>query len=161
MRRLLLRLKVGRCSVETRVMDTPAILTRLRRETLVTRLAIAYAERDFRTMDREMREDVMLVLPGISPFAGEHHGHESVGRFLHSIRQFVLSAEPAFEFVHHANLMTATHEITVAGPNHVAEMTLRITFTFDREERISSMHVKPSDPELFTHVIAGAFSLAS
>jgi hypothetical protein len=156
-----LRFKVRRRFVETRVMDTPRTLTQFRRETLVSRLAIAYAERDFRTMEREMREDVVLDLPGTSPFAGEHHGHESVGKFLLGIRQFVLSAEPTFEFVHAPHSMTATHEINVAGPNHLVEMELRITFTFDREERISTMHVQPSDPGLFTHVIAAAFSLAS
>ena len=142
-------------------MHTHSMLTQVRRETLVSRLAIAYAERDFRTMEREMREDVVLDLPGTSPFAGEHHGHESVGKFLLGIRQFVLSAEPMFEFVHDASSMTATHDINVAGPNHLVEMELRITFTFDREERISTMHVEPSDPGLFTHVIAAAFSMAS
>jgi hypothetical protein len=153
--------KVRRPPVETRVMDTHSTLTQVRRETLVSRLAIAYAERDFRTMEREMREDVVLDLPGTSPFAGEHHGHESVGKFLLGIRQFVLSAEPTFEFVHASSAMTATHDINVAGPNHLVEMELRITFTFDREERISTMHVEPSDPGLFTHVIAAAFSMAS
>ena len=142
-------------------MEIPRTLTQVRRETLVSRLAIAYAERDFRTMEREMREDVVLDLSGTSPFAGEHHGQESVGKFLLGIRQFVLSAEPTFEFVHAASSMTATHDITVAGPNHLVEMKLCITFTFDREERISTMHVEPSDPGLFTHVIAAAFSMAS
>ena len=56
--------------------------------------------------------------------------------------------------------MTASHEISVAGPHHLVDMTLRLTLTFDREERISSLHVEPSDPGLFTHVIAAAFSLA-
>jgi hypothetical protein len=142
-------------------MEIPRTLTQVRRETLVSRLAIAYAERDFRTMEREMREDVVLDLPGTSPFAGEHHGHESVGKFLLGIRQFVLSAEPTFEFVHDASSMTATHDINVAGPYHLVEMELRITFTFDREERIATLHVEPSDPGLFTHVIAAAFSMAS
>ena len=142
-------------------MNIPRTLTQVRRETLVSRLAIAYVERDFRTMEREMREDVVLDLAGTSPFAGEHHGHESVGKFLLGIRQFVLSAEPTFEFVHAPSSMTAKHEINVAGPNHLVEMTLRIAFTFDREERISTMHVEPSDPGLFTHVIAAAFSMAS
>lgn len=142
-------------------MDTLRIITQVRRETLVSRLATAYVERDFRTMEREMREDVVLDLPGASPFAGEYHGHESVGKFLLGIRQFVLSREPSFEVVHEANSMTASHEVNVAGPHHLVEMTLRITLTFDREERISTVHVEPSDPGLFTHVIAAAFSMAS
>jgi hypothetical protein len=154
------RFKVERSTVETRVMDTLRTITQVRRESLVTRLATAFVERDFRTMEREMREDVVLDLPGTSPFAGEHHGHEAVGKFLLGIRQFVLSKEPSFEFVHDANSMRASHEINVAGPNHLVEMTLHITLTFDREERISAVHVEPSDPGLFTHVIAAAFSMA-
>ena len=70
-----------------------------------------------------MREDVVLDLPGSSPFAGEHHGHESVGKFLLGIRQFVISKDPLFTFVHDATSMTASHEISVAGPNHIVEMT--------------------------------------
>ena len=67
---------------------------------------------------------------------------------------------PVFTFVHSGSSMTASHEISVAGPHHLVDMTLRLTLTFDREERISSLHVEPSDPGLFTHVIAAAFSLA-
>jgi hypothetical protein len=135
-------------------------LTQVQRERLVSQLATAFAERDFRTMERAMREDVVLDLPGSSPFAGEHHGRESVGKFFLGIRQFVISKEPLFTFVHSGSSMTASHGISVAGPNHLVEMTLRLTLTFDREERISSLHVEPSDPGLFTHVIAAAFSTA-
>lgn len=142
-------------------MDTARTLTQARRETLVSRLATAFAQRDLRTIEREMREDVVLDLPGSSPFAGEHHGHESAGRFLLGIRGFVSSKDPSFVFIHDANTMIASHEINVAGPNHLVEMTLRLTFTFDREERISTLHVEPNDPGLFTHVIAAAFSMAS
>jgi hypothetical protein len=134
--------------------------TQVQRERLVSRLATAFAERDFRTIERAMREDVVLDLPGSSPFAGEHHGHESVGKFLLGIRQFVISRDPRFTFVHSGASMAASHEISVAGPNHLVEMTVRVTVSFDREERISAMHVEPGDPGLFTHVIAAAFSMA-
>jgi hypothetical protein len=146
--------------VETRAVDSLRTITQVHRETLVTRLATAFAERDFRTIERAMREDVVLDLPGTSPFAGEHHGHESVGKFLLGIRQFVISTEPSFIFVHNAGSTTATHEISVAGPHHLVEMTVRLTLDFDREERISAVQVEPSDPGLFTHVIAAAFSMA-
>lgn len=141
-------------------MVTLRTITQVHRETLVTRLATDFAQRDFRTIERAMRDDVVLDLPGSSPFAGEYHGHESVGKFLLGIRQFVISDEPLFTFVHDADSTTASHGISVAGPHHLAEMTLRITLTFDREERISAVHVEPSDPGLFTHVIAAAFSMA-
>ena len=142
-------------------MDTLRSFTQVRREALVSRLALAFAERDFRTLDRAMCEDVVLELPGSSPFAGEHRGHESVEKFLLGIRQFILSEEAAFTFVHDANSMIAFHQINVAGPHNVVEMTLRLTIDFDREERISAMKCEPSDPGLFTHVIAAAFSMAS
>src|SRR4026209_2177356 len=98
-----------------------------------------------------MREDVVLDLTRSSPFAGEDPGHESVGKFVLGIRQFVISKDPTFTFVHSGASMIASHEITVAGPNHLVEMTLRLTIIFDREERISVMQVEPSDPGLFTH----------
>ena len=141
-------------------MDTLRSFTQVRREALVSRLAAAFAERDFRTLDRAMCEDVVLELPGSSPFAGEHRGHESVGRFLLGIRQFIISEEPSFTFVHDWNSMMAIHPITVAGPDNIVEMTVRLTIDFDREERISALKVEPSDPGLFTHVIAAAFSMA-
>jgi hypothetical protein len=56
--------------------------------------------------------------------------------------------------------MIAIHQIHVAGPDNVVEMTVRLTIDFDREERISAVMVEPSDPGLFTHVIAAAFSMA-
>ena len=108
-----------------------------------------------------MCEDVVLELPGSSPFAGEHRGHESVEKFLLGIRQFIISEEASFTFVHDANSLIAFHQINVAGPTNVVEMTLRLTIDFDREERISTMKCEPSDPGLFTHVIAAAFSMAS
>lgn len=153
--------KTGLSPVETTAMDTLRSFTQVRREALVSRLAVAFAERDFRTLDRAMCEDVVLELPGTSPFAGAHRGHESVGRFLLGIRQFIISEEPSFIFVHDGNSMMALHQIDVAGPDNVVEMTLRLTIDFDREERISAMKVEPSDPGLFTHVIAAAFSMAS
>jgi hypothetical protein len=141
-------------------MDTLRAINQVRREALVTRLATAFADRDFTTIERAMREDVELDLAGSSPFAGEHHGPESVGRFLLGIRQFVISTEPSFSFVHDGATTTATHAIMVAGPNNLVEMTLRLKFTFDREERISNLQVEPSDPGLFTHVVTAAFSMA-
>jgi hypothetical protein len=142
------------------MMEMLPTFDQVQRERLVSRLATAFAERDFRTIERAMREDVVLDLPGSSPFAGEHHGQESVGTFLLGIRQFVISKDPTFTFVHSGASMIASHEITVAGPNHLVEMTLRLTVTFDREERIAALQVEPSDPGLFTHVIAAAFSMA-
>jgi ketosteroid isomerase-like protein len=152
--------KVGLPPVEARGMDIERTFNQAQRERLVSRLATAFVERDLTTLERAMREDVVLVLPGSSPFAGEHHGHESVGRFLVGIRQFIISKEPSFIFVHDVDSMRVSHEISVAGPNHLVEMTLHITLNFDREERISAVQVEPSDPGLFTHVVAAAFSMA-
>jgi ketosteroid isomerase-like protein len=152
--------KAGVPPVERRVMDTLRSFTQVRREALVSRLAAAFAERDFRTLDRAMREDVVLDLPGSSPFAGQHRGHEAVEKFLLGIRQFIISEDPSFIFVHDSDSMIAIHQIHVAGPDNVVEMTVRLTIDFDREERISALKVEPSDPGLFTHVIAAAFSMA-
>jgi len=73
------------------------------RETLFSRLVSAYLDRDLVTIEEALRPDVVLHLPGSSPFAGEHHGRDAVGRFLLGLRQFLESHDVPTAFEHDEN----------------------------------------------------------
>jgi hypothetical protein len=49
--------------------------------------------------------------------------------------------------------MTAHRDVVVMGQMHRVGMTLHLSFSFDRSERIGAVLVEPSDPGLFDHVI--------
>ena len=133
----------------------------LGRETLFASLVLAFLERDFARIGQALREDVVLVLPGGSPFAGVHHGAEAVGRFLLGLRQFVISDEKALSYSHEGDELIARNDFLVQGPRHVVEMTMRVRVAFDQEGRISEVFAEPDDVGLFDHVIATAFSTIS
>jgi ketosteroid isomerase-like protein len=133
----------------------------LGRETLFASLVLAFLERDFATIGQALREDVVLVLPGSSPFAGVHRGAEAVGRFLLGLRQFVISDEKALSYTHEGDELIASNDFLVHGPRHAVEMTMRVRVAFDREGKIGEVFAEPDDVGLFDHVIATAFSTTS
>jgi ketosteroid isomerase-like protein len=77
------------------------------RETLFTRLVLAFVQRDFATVRQALREDVVLILPGSSPFAGVHRGVEAVGRFLLGLRRLVVSEDRPTTFLHEGDALIA------------------------------------------------------
>ena len=127
-----------------------------RREAFFSRLRDAYLDRDFPTIEEGLRPDVVLHLPGSSPFAGEHQGREAVVRFILGLRQFLVSHKAPAAFEHDENLLLASQEVTVHGPNHIVEMIVKVTIEFDDGERVAAVFVQPSDVALFDHVIATA-----
>jgi hypothetical protein len=133
----------------------------LGRETLFASLVLAFLERDFATIGQALREDVVLVLPGSSPFAGVHRGSEAVGRFLLGLRQFVISDEKALSYSHEGDELIASNDFLVHGPRHAVEMTMRVRVGFDHEGKISEVFAEPDDVGLFDHVIASTFSTTS
>ena len=124
-------------------------------------LSDAFVRRDYDMIERAMRDDVVLELPGSSPFAGEHRGRDAVGRYLLGIRQFVRSNGKPIKFTHGDHSLTASHELTVSGPQHVVEMMTHVMLTYDEDGVISALHVRPEDMGLFDHVLMTAFSIAS
>ena len=155
------RLKAEVDAAEDNSMGPDRRRTELDRERLFTTISTAFVKRDYQTIERAMRADVVLELPGSSPFAGEHRGLDSVGRYLLGVRQFARSNGTPITFRHSASSMTASHELTVTGPKHVVEMMTHVTLTFDEDGRISSILVEPDDIGLFDHVLMTAFSTAS
>jgi len=134
----------------------------LAREALYARLVRAFVERDFVTIEQAMREDVVLELPGSSPFSGTHVGYGAVDRYLVGMRHFMRSTEKPIAFDHEGTMMFATYETMVHGPRHlIDDMKLRVEITFDGEERISAVFIQPDDVGLFDHVITEVLRSAS
>jgi hypothetical protein len=127
-----------------------------RREALFARLIHAYLERNFASIEAALRPDVVLHLPGSSPFAGEHQGNEPVVRSLSGLRQFILAKDTPIAYEHHGNLMIASQEILIHGSRHLVEMLVKTTVAFDESDRIAAVHVQPADIGLFDHVIGAA-----
>ena len=143
---------MGRSDKGTRELD---------REALFASLVLAFIERDFAAIGQALRDDVVLVLPGSSPFAGVHRGAEAVGRFLLGLRQFVVSDEEALSYSHEGDELIASNDFLVHGPRHSVEMTMRVRVAFDQEGKIREVFAEPEDVGLFDHVIVSTFSTTS
>jgi hypothetical protein len=126
------------------------------REGLIDRLAHAYAERDFATVERSMSSDVVLHVPGSSPFAGEHHGRDLVSRMAAGLRRFMETEGRPLTYEHRADLTIADQRLTVHGPKHAVEMDVRVAMHFDDEGRLTDVFLQPSDQGLFDHVVGAA-----
>ena len=113
----------------------------------------AFIRRDFDAIERNMRPDVVLHLPGWSWLAGTYHGPEEVGRCILSLRQVLDSNEDRISFRHDGDQMTVTHEIKLHGALHHIDMTFTIGVRYDSNERMKSIIVEPSDLGLFDHVL--------
>jgi hypothetical protein len=126
------------------------------REALFERLSAAYQARDFATIERSLRPDVVLHIPGSSPFAGEHAGEEHVARLLVGLRQFLDPERRPIVFSHEGDVMIASQTVSISGPKHRVEMELKVLIRFDDEGRVAAAYVQPSDMGLFDHVIGAA-----
>ena len=115
-----------------------------------------YGDRDFSTVEEMLSEDVVLHIPGSSPFAGEHHGREIVARLAIGLRRFLDTEGRELSYEHEGDVTIATQHLGVHGPKHAVEMDVRVAMHFDPDERLSSVFLQPSDQGLFDHVIGGA-----
>jgi hypothetical protein len=116
----------------------------------------AFIRRDFDALERTMRPDVVLRLPGSSWLAGTYRGPEEVGRCILGLRQVLDSAEDRVSYLHEGDQMIATHEIGVHGPFHDLKMTFSVGISFDSDERVSTISIEPADLGLFDHVLKTA-----
>jgi hypothetical protein len=60
----------------------------------------AFMRRDFATIERSMRSDVVLELPGTSWLAGRYLGYEEVSRSIVSLRRVFDSEKKQLSFLH-------------------------------------------------------------
>jgi hypothetical protein len=126
------------------------------REALFGRLSAAYAARDFAAIEGSLRPDVILHIPGSSPFAGEHPGEENVARLLVGLRQFLDPGGQPVAYTHEGDVMIASQTVSVSGPKHRVDMELKVMIRFDGDDRVEAAYLQPSDVGLFDHVISTA-----
>jgi hypothetical protein len=113
----------------------------------------AFQRHDFYSIDRTMRPDVTLTMPGTSWLAGTHSGHEAVSRFLLALREALQPDREGIIFRHGDDQMVVLHDLTVAGPRHQAEMTISTWVRYDRDGRMAALDVMPGDLPLFDHIL--------
>ena len=113
----------------------------------------AFVRRDFEAIERNMRSDVVMHLPGSSWLSGSCHGLEDVGRCVLGLRHVLDSSEDHITFLHEGDQMIVRHDIMVHGPKHQVGMTLLVRFRFGADGKAESISVEPSDQGLFDHVL--------
>jgi ketosteroid isomerase-like protein len=113
----------------------------------------AFVRRDFEAIERKMRSDVVMHLPGSSWLGGTYRGLDEVGRCVLGLRHVLDSSEDHITFLHEGDQMIVRHDIMVHGPKHQVAMTLLIRFRFGADGKTESISVEPSDQGLFDHVL--------
>ena len=113
----------------------------------------AFVRRDFEVIERNMRSDVVMQIPGSSWLAGTYRGLADVGRTVLGLRHVLDSSEDHITFLHEGDQMIVRHDIMVHGPKHQVGMTLLIRVRFGADGKSESISVEPSDLGLFDHVL--------
>jgi ketosteroid isomerase-like protein len=116
----------------------------------------AFRRRDFAALERAMRSDVVIDVPGSSWLAGVYRGFEEAGRCILGLRHVLDSSEKRITFLHEGDQMIVRHDIGVHGPKHEVEMTLLVRVRFDADGKALSISVEPDDLGLFDHVLNSA-----
>jgi hypothetical protein len=117
-------------------------------------VAIAFMQRDIGLLRELARSDVALTLKGSSPLAGTYRGRDAVSGLANTLRRFVTCTPDPIRFAHEEDRMTVHREVAIHGQLHRVDMTLHVSFSFDRSDTISAVLIEPSDPGLFDHVIS-------
>jgi len=113
----------------------------------------AFMRRDFATIERSMRSEVVLELPGTSWLAGSYVGYEEVSRSIVNLRRVFDSEKKQLSFLHEGDQMIVRHDIVVHGPMHEVEMALRVSVRYDPTGKMKAITVEPDDLALFDHVL--------
>jgi ketosteroid isomerase-like protein len=129
---------------------------RAERERFFERMITAFRAQDYEAMERAMRDDIVLTVPGSSPLSGTHRGRDAVGRFLAASRRVVDPGSRPASYRHAADEMVATNEVGVHGPVHDVRMRFEVRVRFDEDGRAASASIEPADVGLFDHVLATA-----
>jgi ketosteroid isomerase-like protein len=129
---------------------------RAERERFFERMVTAFQEQDYEALERAMRDDIVLTVPGSSPVSGTHRGRDEVGRFLAASRRALDPGSRPASFRHTADEMVATNEVGVHGPVHDVRMRFEVRVRFDEDGRAASASIEPADVGLFDHVLATA-----
>jgi hypothetical protein len=124
------------------------------REGTFGHMAIAFMQRDLGQLRELALSDIVLRLSGSSPLAGTYRGRDAVTGLADTLRRYVTCTPDPIRFAHEEDRMTAHREVAIHGQLHRVDMTLHVSFSFDRSDTISAVLIEPSDPGLFDHVIS-------
>jgi len=95
------------------------------------------------------RPDVVMTLPGSSWLAGTHRGYKRV----RGLREVLASDHRRVMFLHEDDQMIVRHDVTVPGPTHAVEMTLKLRVRYDSDGKAEAIDLEPDDLALFDHVL--------
>jgi len=123
------------------------------REAQFARNIDAFIRRDFDVIEKTMRPDVTLEMPGSSWVAGTYQGLEEVGRGVVALRQVLNSDTRLITFLHEGDQMLVRHAINVSGPRHDVEMNLSVRIGYDEQGKFATIDVEPADIDLFDYVV--------
>ena len=129
---------------------------RTQRERLFARMIDAFLNQDYEAIDRAMRDDIVLTMPGSSPVSGTHRGRDEVVRFIVAARRAFDPGGRPITYRHSEDEMVASNDLSVRGPLHDVEMRIEVRVTFDEEGKAARVAIDPSDVGLLDHVLATA-----
>jgi ketosteroid isomerase-like protein len=124
---------------------------------VVAQLKDAYDHREFDALLQLCRPDVELTLAGASRLAGTYHGRRPFSDLAKSIRQVLRPLEEVFTIERQDDAeIEVSQGVEVAGPEHSAQMPVRVTVRFHPDGLVQSILVEAGDQGLFDHVIDSA-----
>jgi ketosteroid isomerase-like protein len=138
------------------MMQSPA-----EREAIFTEIVAAISRGEALTIVRFFAEDVILELPGASPFAGVHEGIEEAARFTAGITRSVQPSGKSIRFVHEGDELIVSNSVLVKGEHATIEMSLGLRITFGPDGLIHRAVMEPSEPATFDWLVENVFGGAA
>ncbi len=123
------------------------------RERLFTRMASTFARHDFESLEGDVVPDVELTLRGSSWLAGKYRGYEEFGHYVAGAALVLMPAGRQLSYIHEGNQTTVVHDFLVGERDHCKAMPLHIVLSFDTDDIIESMLIRPWDQSLFDEAL--------
>jgi hypothetical protein len=128
------------------------------REAIFSNLVSAYAMDVTSVIPMAMAEDVSLVVPGNTKYAGERRGREEIGRFVVGMRRILETNDAPADFSHAGDHMLVTLRVRADVEGSPRDMSLGFRVGFDEDDQITYVVIEPEDVELFDKVLLAALS---
>ena len=126
---------------------------RQRRESLFTRMVMAFAHGDLAALEEGVRSDVELTLRGSSWLAGKYRGYEEFGQYAAGAKLVLWAANRQLSYLHAGDAMTVVHDFLVGGSALMVEMPLHEVVNFDGDDLVESLLIRPWDQHLFDEAV--------
>jgi hypothetical protein len=128
------------------------------REAIFSNLVSAYAMDVTSVIPMAMTEDVSLVVPGNTKYAGERRGREEIGRFVVGMRRILEANSAPADFSHAGDHMLVTLRVSAEVEGKPRDMTLGFRIGFDEDDQITYIVIEPEDVELYDKILLAALS---